>query len=55
MEYKIITEKRSNDWIAYVEKSAIWECGWTEEEAVGKLFISLKTYSDTLRIVVLNN
>jgi hypothetical protein len=37
----IITEQRSDDWIAYVpSKRGQWESGATQAEAVGKLHIS---------------
>ncbi len=39
---KIHTTKRGeNDWIAWIEKTATWECGETEVEALGKLMITI--------------
>lgn len=40
---KIITEQRTDDWIAYLNNTekTFWEAGVTEQEAVEKIRISL--------------
>lgn len=39
----IITEKRSDDWIAFVAgDTTFWEAGQTEEQAIGKLVKSIQ-------------
>jgi hypothetical protein len=39
----IVVEKRSNDFKAYLsDNSAVWDCGKTAAEAVGKLVMSAR-------------
>lgn len=48
LPYPIITEQRTDDWIAYMkDKPETWDAGTTENEAVEKLLVSyqVKKYS----------
>jgi len=51
---RIVTEERSDDWIAYIDgHPELWEAGTTENDAIAKLYVS---YPDILeeKIVVKN-
>lgn len=47
---KIIVEKRSNDYQAYIEgKPEYWGCGYTQNEAIGEL---IKTWYEKFDITI---
>ena len=50
----ITTKKRTGDWIDYLNgDKSFWDCGETEAEAIGKLFILAKAdgYFNNVTIV----
>jgi hypothetical protein len=45
MSVDIMVVKRSDDYKAYLaDNEAVWDCGKSEAEAIGKLVISAKSY-----------